>query len=252
MINTLIVQPLLNLLIVLYSAVPGNDFGVAVILLTILVRIILWPLAAKALHSQKAIKQIQPEIDALKKKHKDQQELSKALLELYKEKEVNPFGSCLPSIAQIPFMIGLFYAFMKLKDPAFLDLREASSGIQSFLYPYVKELSFVKNALGSAEVLNTTFLGSIDLAKVSIPLAVVAGLAQFFQSKMMMPDNPQDQAQKMMSRMIYLFPILTISFGVIMPAALPLYWLATTLVAILQQYLVTNKDVEVLEHPKKK
>jgi len=90
----------------------------------------------------------------------------------------------------------------------------------------------------------------INLAKPNLILAVIAGVSQYFQSKMITPQKSEDSTQKMMNKALLFFPILTISFGAILPAALPLYWTITTFVAILQQYLVMHKDVDDLEHPK--
>ena len=105
MINNLIVTPFINILIVLYALIPGHDFGLVVIFFTILVKIALWPFATKALHSQKAVQGIQPEIEGLKKKYgSDKNAFNKAVMELYKEKGINPFGSCLPTVIQLPFL----------------------------------------------------------------------------------------------------------------------------------------------------
>lgn len=250
MTNIFIVKPFLNLLIVLYSLIPGHDFGVAVILMTSLIRFLMWPLAAKALHGQKEMQKIQPDIERLKKKYKEPQELNKAMMELYKEKEVSPFGSCLPSLLQIPFMLGLFYTFNKFKNPNFLEVKNMVEGVQTYIYPFVKDFSFVKNTFAASSVINTNFLGLMNLAKPSIYLGIVAGAVQFVQAKMMMPSKVQDQAQKAMSRTVLLFPAITVVFGAVLPAALPLYWATTTLVAILQQYLIIHRDVEYMEHLK--
>lgn len=250
MINNLIVVPFINILVVLYSLIPGHDFGIAVIVFTVLIRLALWPFASKALHGQKAMQEIQPEVEKLKKKYKkNSTEFNKAVMELYKEKEVNPFGSCLPSLIQMPFLFGMFYTFMKFKNPAFIALGNPS-GIQSFLYLPVKNLSFVKNLFASQAVIKTTFLGILDLAKPSVVVALIAAATQFVQTKMMTPQKSQDQSQKAMSQMTYLFPGLTFVFGLRFPAALPLYWAVQSGFAVFQQYLVMHRDVSFLEHLK--
>src|SRR3990167_6235239 len=112
MFNTLLVYPLLNIMMFFYAVLPGHDFGVAVIILTILIRLALWPIVGKQLHSQKKLQTIQPEIAKIRAKYKgDRQKESAALMELYKEKEVNPFSSCLPLIIQLPFLFALFIMF---------------------------------------------------------------------------------------------------------------------------------------------
>lgn len=250
LVDLIFIQPVINVLFFFYSLIPSHDFGLAVILLTLVIRFALWPIASKGLHSQKAMQMIQPDIEKLKKKHKDPQQLSKALMELYKEKEVSPFGSCLPALIQIPFMLALFWTLIKLKDPSFIQIKDSVAGIPHFLYESVRNISFVKETINTETVLNTKLFNTIDLAKPSLILAVLAGIGQFIQSKMIMPKNQAEmgQQQKMMNRMILFFPALTVVFGAILPGALPLYWFVMTLVAILQQYLVMHRDIEYMEH----
>lgn len=251
MFNTLIVQPLLNLLFFLYSIMPSQDFGLAVIAITVVVRAILWPLSAKALHSQKALKTLQPEIDKIKKKHKgNPQALQKAMTELYKEKEINPFSSCLPTLLQLPILIGLYFVFIKFKDPDFIQLTDPSKGILTQLYDFVKNLSPIQDVINAGGSLHTTFLGIVDLAKPNIVLAILAGAIQLAQTKLMTPDTPQDPSQKMMTRMVYVFPLITVFISLSLPAALPLYWTTSTAIAAFQQWLIMHKEVGLLEHVK--
>lgn len=250
MLNTLVTQPFLNLLFVLYTAIPGHDFGLAVIILTIVIRFALYPLAKKQLHSQKALTAIQPEVNQLKEKYKDPQVFQAKVMELYKEKEVNPFGSCLPLLIQMPFIIGLFYVFVKFKDPNFLPLSN-ETGILSQVYPFIKEWGFVKSFVANNSAVDTHFFGLVDLAKPSLYFAIAAGALQFVQTRMLTPktkDGTKKDAQaNMTASMSYIFPVLTVFIAVSLPAALPLYWSVTTLFAIGQQYLVMHHDVEVLE-----
>lgn len=247
MFESFIVQPLLNILFVIDAALPGNDFGIAVIILTILIRFALYPLAKKQLHSQKALSDLQPEVNKLKEKYKkDPQKLQAATMELYKEKEVNPFGSCLPLLIQMPFLIGLFYVFLKFKDEAFLAL--TNEGILGQIYPFVQNLSFVQSYIAENEVISTSLLGLVNLAEPFLPLAILAGALQFVQSKMLTPKKKgDDAAANVMAQMVYIFPVLTIFIALNLPAALPLYWSVTTLFAIAQQYLTIHHDVEELE-----
>jgi len=247
--NTIIVQPLLNLLIILYSIVPWHSFGLAVIAITVVVRAILWPLSGKALHSQKALKALQPEIDKIKKKHKgNPQELQKAMTELYKEKEINPFSSCLPTILQLPILMGLYFVFIEFKDPNFAQLTDPTQGVLTQLYTFVENIPTVKAVIDAGGSLNTTLLGFVDLAKPNIVLAVLAGATQFIQTKLMTPNTPQDPSQQMMAKMVYLFPIITIVISLNLPSALPLYWTVSTAIAAFQQYLIMHKEVTLFEH----
>ncbi len=249
MFTTFIVQPLLNLLFVLYSAMPSQDFGMAVIAITIVIRAVLWPLSAKALHGQKALKTLQPEIDKIKKKYKgNPKALQRATTELYKEKEINPFSSCLPTLLQLPVLIGLYYVFIKFRDPNFIQLTDPSTGILSLLYSFVEKIPFVRDVIDAGGSLDTTFLGVVDLAKPNVVLAIMAGATQLLQTKLMTPSTPQDSQQKMMTKMVYFFPLITIFISFRLPAALPLYWTVSTAIAAFQQYLILHKEVSLLEH----
>ncbi len=254
MFNTIIVQPLLNLLIVLYSVVPWHSFGLAVIAITIVVRAIMWPLSGKALHSQKALKGLQPEIDKIKKKYKGKpQELQKAMSELYKEKEINPLSSCLPTLLQLPILMGLYFVFIKFKEPNFVQLTDPTQGVLTDLYPFVKNIPTVKSVIEAGGSLSTTFIfGFVDLAKPNIILAVLAGGTQLLQTKLMTPNMPQDPQQQMMAKMVYLFPIITVFISLSLPSALPLYWTASTAIAAYQQWLIMHKEVSLFEHMKLK
>ena len=249
MFDTILVQPVINFLVLLYSLVPFHDFGVAVILLTIAIRLVLWPLQNKTLHNQKALNKIQPEIKAISEKYKnDPQKVQAMTLELYKEKEVSPFSSCLPSLIQMPLLFALYYALIKFRDPSFINLADPSTGLLNYLYGWVHNLGFVQGAL--SESFHTTFFGLIDLSKTSVVLAIIAGAAQFVQSKLMTPktqEKEKGQANQMMNMMLYMFPIMTIFVGISTPGALPLYWAINAGITALQQYLVMHHDVEELD-----
>lgn len=244
MFEIIIVRPLLNILYFFYATIPGHDFGVAVILLTAAVRLLLWPLASSQLHSQKAMTKIQPEVKKIQEKYKnDPQKMNAAVMELYKEKEVNPFSSCLPLLLQLPILFGFFYVFRKFSNEAFV-----SGGYLNEIYPFIKNISWIKEFIATNLTINTTFLGIVDLAKPNIWLGVAAGVLQFVQSKMLMPKQEEKDAASMLTaQMTYLFPVLTVFIAITLPSALPLYWVVTTLFAILQQYLVMHRDIEILE-----
>ncbi len=110
MFKTLITQPLFNLLLVIFAFVPGNDFGVALIIFTILIRVLLWPLLKKQHHQQRAMRELQPEIAKIKKSVKgDKQKEAELMMELYKEKEINPLSSIGVAFLQLPILLALFY-----------------------------------------------------------------------------------------------------------------------------------------------
>lgn len=223
-------QPLLNLLVWLHNLLPGNDFGWAIIALTVVIKIILWPLSGKSLKSQKALQEIQPKVDALKGQYKDNKEaLGRAMMELYRKEKVSPFSSCLPLLIQLPFLIAIYEV---LRDGL-------QNGSLNLLYSFVAK----------PEAVNTIWLGIFDLAKASIVLAVITGLAQFWQTKMLtrkpQPALPGAQDEGMASlmnkQMMYIMPIITVVIGASLPAGLILYWLVNTLATIAQQLLVLKK-----------
>jgi YidC/Oxa1 family membrane protein insertase len=257
--DLILVQPLLNILVTVYSLVPFHDFGIAIIILTLIIRGILWPLQSQTLRSQKALQKIQPEIKKISEKYKnDPQKVQQMTMELYKEKEVNPLSSCLPSLIQLPLLFALYYAIIKFSSPAFLKLADPHAGIWNYLYPWVRDLGFVKTALTGT--FNTSFIGIFNLSqkafvslspfvvKPEIIIAIAASVAQYFQVKMMTPkQEPGDSQAQMMNSLTLLMPLMILYIGLILPAALPLYWLATTAVAAFQQWLIMGHDVEELD-----
>ncbi len=231
-------QPILNLVIFLYNNVSFHDLGLAIIILTIIIKAILWPLSRKSIESQKSLQDIQPKIDELKKKYKDDKQLmGQELMNLYKEHKVNPFSSCLPLLIQLPFFIAVFRVF-----------RDGVDSHLELLYSFVSR----------PENINSIFLGFMDLSQPIIYLAVLAGAAQFWQAKMMMNKNKkkkelivssdkkskEDSMSAIMSKqMLYFMPALTIFIGITLPGGLTLYWFVLTLLTILQQSLV-NKNTD--------
>lgn len=221
MFDVILKRPLFNLLILLTIIVPGHSLGWAIILLTILVRSLLLPSSAHALKQQHKMKKIQPELKELQEKHKgDQAASSAAMMALYKKHDIHPLGSCLPMLIQLPLLIALFYVFRDGLTPEHLDT----------LYSFVPR----------PEALNTMFFG-LDLGVPNKVLAVLAGLAQFWQSRMLTQSNathqPESTTQKiLMNQLTYVTPVITIIISFGMPAALPLYWLVTTIFSIVQQW----------------
>jgi YidC/Oxa1 family membrane protein insertase len=230
--HTIIYQPIWNALIFLCNIIPSHDLGVAIILLTILIRVILYPLAKKQIESQKKMQELQPEIKRLQEKHKnDKEKQGRALMDFYKEKKINPASGCLPLIVQIVFIIALYRALV-----AGINFSECKD-----LYSFVACPSAIK----------TGFLGILDLAKPSLVLAVLTAAAQYFQTKMMMPgasgqttDGKTDFSQAMSKQMLYLGPLLTLFIGAKFPAGLPLYWLVMTVFMIVQQWWMTRAQEE--------
>jgi len=228
--NTILYQPLFNLFVALYDVIP--DVGIVILIVTLLVKLVLYPLTDKSIKAQKSLTELQPKLADLKAKYKDnQQMLAQETMKLYKENKVNPFGSCLPLLIQIPVFLALYWVLQK--------------GLTS--QDFSQLYSFVKNP----GTIQTITLGLIDLKNPSIVLAVLAGAAQFWQTKMMSTKRPpkaagvagkdEDMMAAMNKQMMYIFPIMTVIIGVNLPAGLSLYWLFSTVLTALQQHIIFKK-----------
>jgi len=242
--NTILIQPLVNALFFIYGIIPGHDFGLAIIIFTILIRLILWPLASKQLHSQKKMQSLQGEISKIKVKAAgDKQKEQMMLMELYKEKEVNPFSACLPALLQFPILIAMFVVFRKATGNI--------GDISAILYGPVKALPYIQSLINGTIQFDASLFGIVSMSKPSYFFAILAGITQYLQVKMITPrkqktDTKDPQAQ-MTSFMNYTFPALTVFIAWSLPAALPLYWVSTNMVAIFQQWLIMRGEVEEME-----
>lgn len=223
--NIFLYRPLFNFLILIYNYLPKHDFGIAIICLTIIIRFILYPLSIKAVQSQRILQRLQPELEEIKKKYKDDKEKQgMEILGLYKREKLNPFGGLFLIIVQFPILIALYRVFSEGLKPEELS----------------KLYSFVLNPVN----INLMFLNVIDLSKPSIVFAVLAGIIQFFQTKMLMPKFNKDQSKKndinmiMQKQMLYIFPFITIIILFNLPSALSLYWIVGGLFSIIQQYFI--------------
>jgi len=228
-------QPLFNLLVALYNYIPGHDFGVAIIFLTLIIRFVLYPISLKATNSQKGLQELQPKILEIQKKYKDDKEKqAKETLELYKKEKINPFSGLLLAFIQLPILIALYQVFWNGLKP------EALSGLYSFV-------------LNPGHI-NSLSLYVVDLAKPNLILAALAGLTQYFQTKMLLPrtapktsgqGKEADFSQVMQKQMVYFMPVFTVIILISLPSALGLYWTVSGLFSIIQQYFLLKKDKEI-------
>lgn len=229
--NTILYTPLFNFLVFLYNTVAFNDFGIAIILLTLIVRLVLSPLSIKTVKSQKALAELQPKIKEVQERYKSEpQKQAQKVMELYRENKVNPFSGCLPLLIQLPILIALYQV-------SIAGFRENS-------------LSVLYNFIHNPGDLNPTSFGFIDLTKRNILLAVIAGVTQFFQAKTNISSQKNPVFQKeaaaknplsaMNQQMLYFFPLITIIVSISFPAGLPLYWITTTVFSILEQVYINR------------
>lgn len=233
--NELLYRPLFNSLVFLYQTVSFYDFGVAIIILTILIRLLLYPLAQKSIRSQKEMAGVQSDIKKIQEQFKNnKEEQTKRIMALYKEKKINPFSGCLPLLIQLPLLIALYRVFLA----GFKD-----QNLQNLLYGFMP----------NPGTINHIFLGLVDISKNhNLLLALITGVLQFYQSKMMMAkqknNNPPvkqsapDFATTLSYQMTYMMPIMTAYFAYSFPAGLALYWIVTTAFSIGQQWMVFKKS----------
>jgi YidC/Oxa1 family membrane protein insertase len=210
--NTVLYQPLEKALIFLYDTVAFQDLGIAIILLTLAVRIVLYPLFYKAFKNQTLMQMLQPEIQKIQHNHKDNREKqAQALMELYKQHKVNPFSGFLLILAQLPILIALYSLFL--------------SGIPGDL--------------------NHVFLGLIDLKNRSLIMVGLAAAAQYWQGRLTLPkrssQNQEGIAARISRQMVFIGPAITVLILYSLPAAVGLYWLATSVFSVFQQIIINKK-----------
>lgn len=236
MFHDFIYQPLYNILIFLYDFLPGRDFGIAIIFFTITLRLVLVPLYKKQVESQKKLQENQPRIKEIQQKYKnDKEKQTREIMEFYKKNKINPFAGCLPIVVQLFFLIAIYQILFNISK-------------ENFVVRANELYTFIANP----GIVNHFFLGIIDLSRPNVYLAIIAAIAQYYQSKMLFANQPMklnkdvdkpDFFQIMNRQMLYLGPLLTLFIGVKFPAGLALYWLTSTLFMIAQQWQMDRKIV---------
>ncbi|MFA6547618.1 MAG: YidC/Oxa1 family membrane protein insertase [Candidatus Magasanikbacteria bacterium] len=237
--HVILYQPLFNIFVGLYNILPGHDVGLVIVVVTVLLRLLVYPLTASSIKAQRSLQELQPKMEALKKQYAgDQQKIAQATMELYKNNKVNPFASCLPLLVQLPILIALYWV---MRDGL------ASTDLAKSLY------SFVANP----GTINPVSFGFLNLSKPNVVLAVLAGVAQFLQAKTMIRQAPPKSAgeggkdENMMAmmnkQMLYLMPAMTVLIGFSLPAGLTLYWFWSTILMAGQQYYMSKKNPVVVD-----
>jgi YidC/Oxa1 family membrane protein insertase len=264
--TTVIVQPIFNLLVLIYALLPGHNFGLAIIIFTILIRLILWPLVKKQLNQAKAMRELAPEIKKIKAAAKgDRQKESQMTMELYKEREVNPFASFGILLIQLPILLGLYSGLNRIiHNP---------HQIITFSYSFVEHLSWIQHLSHNIHLFDNSLFGLVDLTRAAVGphgvywagifIAVASAIGQYFQSKQLMPQTKdarslrsilseagqgktadQGEVNAAVGRStMFLVPGMVFIFAIRLPLALPLYWLTSSVVAVIQQARVLREDV---------
>jgi YidC/Oxa1 family membrane protein insertase len=270
MFDTLIVQPLFNLLTFIYAIIPGHNFGLAIILFTIAVRLLMWPLIKKQLHQVKLMRKVQPELKRIKKEAAgDRRKETMLMMELYKERGISPFGQIGVLLLQLPILIGLYVGLQRVLNDA--------NEIVSFSYSFVQDLSWMQQLAGNIHLFDATLFGVVDLNRAALDgttvywpaLLIVTGSAvmQYFQSKQLSPSDKDARTLRAILRdakegkqadssemnaamarnMRILLPALIFIITIHLAAALALYWLVSGVVAFIQQHMVLREDATEME-----
>jgi YidC/Oxa1 family membrane protein insertase len=232
--HSLIYKPLYNLLIFIIGVVPYADVGIAVILLTILVKLALFPLARRVARTQVVMRRIQPDIDGIREKHKDdKQKQAKETLDLYKKHNINPFSGFLVILIQLPIIFGLYWVFYKGGLPV-VHIETLYGFINAHVSP------------------NMYFLNTFHMGEKNVIFAVLTGVTQFINMQVLMPDAPkvsnpdkptikEDVAKSMHMQMKYIMPIIIGFVAYSISAAVALYWLTGNIFSIGQELLVRKQ-----------
>jgi YidC/Oxa1 family membrane protein insertase len=270
MFTTFIAQPIFNVLVFIYAILPGHNFGLAIILFTILIRLLLWPLVKKQLHQTKVMRKLQPELKRIKKETKgDRAKESQMTMELYKEHGFNPFGSIGILLLQLPILIALYSGLNKVvHDP---------HQLVNFAYPFLQDFSWMKHLAGNIHLFDGSLFSLVDLTRPALgkggvywpAMVLVLGSAtvQYFQSSQLLPQSKdsrklrdilrdagkgkqadQTEVNAAIGRSTkFLLPAMIFLFTVNLASALSLYWLVGGLVAFIQQSIVLREDETEME-----
>src|SRR3972149_4266498 len=216
--NTVLFEPLHNALAFLVAIIPGGDIGLAIIILTIIVKLILYPLTKRSIDSNRKMKLLEPELA------KKKEEQAKKTFELYKQNKINPFAGCLIILIQLPIIIALYYVFLKG-----LDFSSES------LYSFVTAPTIIK----------TQFLGLVDMGSKSLILAILAGITQYLQTALSMPKTKKEAKKddsfsgslkrSMDLQMRYFLPLFIGFVAFQVQAAVALYWVTSNIFTIGQE-----------------
>lgn len=263
--DVVIVQPILNLLMVIYSIVPGGDFGVSVVIFTIITRLLLWPLVKKQLFQAKAMRKMQPELKKIRTKYKNnRQAQGLAMMELYKKHNISPFGSIGVLLIQLPIIIAIYRVVQ------IFVMHRADLG--KYTYGFMENLPVVKELINNPDNFNQNFLGIVDLTKHAVSqngvsvglllLALAAAVLQYLLSKQMSPQSDSDKRLRdilaeagqgkeadqsevnaiVMRKMMKIMPVMLFMFMISFPGAIALYIATSNAMAYIQNTSILKTD----------
>ncbi len=234
MFNTIFYAPLYNLMVWLIDVVPKNDAGIALIILTLIVSLLLFSISKKSIKTQLALKAIEPDLKRIKTEVTSKEEQAKQTMALYKKHKVNPFSMILMVVIQFPILIALYYVFYKGFPEIHTDV----------LYSFIK----------IPETVNMMFLGIVDIGQKNVVLAVIAGITQYIQAAILASYNKpkalaegekrtmqEEFANSMQVQMKYFLPVVIGAISMTLPAALPLYWSVRNIFTAAQEVFVRRQ-----------
>ncbi|GER84719.1 hypothetical protein KTAU_33550 [Thermogemmatispora aurantia] len=255
-INVVFTQPIFNVLMLLYHLF--GDFGLSIIVLTLTIRLILFPLTLQQLKSAKAMQELQPEISRIRERFRDDPRAQlEATQELYKRYNINPYSGCLPLLLQLPVLYGLYFAFRAVIDDASLKGNQGLERLNGFIYPFLPKFSHFPNVnLDWFTFINPAWHLSLALPDPTHILPILAALATFVQLYLTQSRNNRSLSattssgtntpdalaaqQQTMKIMTWLMPLITLFFAWSFPAGLALYWAVGSIIMAVQYYLVTG------------
>jgi YidC/Oxa1 family membrane protein insertase len=245
--DAFLVHPLMAVALFFYSL--ARDFGLAIILLTIAIRLAVYPLYVTQIRSQRAMQELGPAMNELKAKYgKDRQRFAEEQMKLYKEHGVNPAAGCLPLLLQLPILFALYSALVQLGCGLGHSIGATCAASLSHDEAARILLPLIPNPIPEGGTLDTSahwipWLIGLHERDPFFILPVLAGLVQLIASVMAMPAKQvatNDPNARMFQSMAYTFPLMTVFLGASFPAGLTLYWIATTVFQIVQQYFVSG------------
>ena len=270
MFNDFIVQPIFNLLALIYALIPGHNFGVAIVIFTIIIRLLLWPLVRKQLHQAKLMRRIQPQLKQIAKQTKgDKKKQAELQMELYKERGINPFSSIGVALLQLPILFGLYIGLQRVsKDP---------DQMVEFAYPFVQNLPWMQKLSENIHLFDDSLFGLVDLSRAALAdgslyipaliIVVASVVIQYFQAKQLIPNDKDARSLRDILRdagkgeqadqsevgaaigrsTVFLLPGMIFVFTIGIASALSLYWFVGGLVAFIQQSIVLRDDTVEME-----
>lgn len=265
----LVTQPIFNLLVTIYSLVPGADFGVTIIIFTVIVRFLLYPLTRSMLHQTRAMRKLQPELVRIKKQAGKNKQLAAAQqMELYKKNSINPFRPIGILLIQLPIFFALYHVITMFTSQR--------GEIARYTYDFLEGLAPIKAVIQNPDQFNEKLFNVVDLAKPAlhsggveiflVVIALVAGVTQYIMSKQTSPQaapkkklreimaeaaegKEADQSEMnaiVMSKMTKILPFFMVYIMLILPGALALYYVTSNIVAVIQQHYLLQQDQDEL------